>query len=133
MPTRSKKPPKPRAGNARARRAPARPTRAATQPAESDAPSPVAPRRAPPVERTCYEVRLMVCPRNPATCPDVRPVDPRVFCGSPEMLVRFEKAGGAEDDAPEAGFSGVLPGFTITGQPGADPDERDEDTEGGDE
>ncbi len=128
MPTRPTKPPKSRRRGARPRRASPRPAGVATVPAGSDVPGPAAPRQVPPVERTCYEVRLMVCPRDPATCPDVRPVGPRVLCGSPEMLTRFEKAGGGEEHVPEARFSGAPSGFTITRRPDADPDERDEDT-----
>jgi hypothetical protein len=89
-------------------------------------------RPVPKVQRTCYEVRLMVCPRDPATCPETWPVGERVLCGSFEMLARFEKEGGGEDLTPEAGLDETAEGLTITSRPDQDPEER-EDDEAGDE
>jgi hypothetical protein len=85
-------------------------------------------RPVPKVRRTCYEVRLMVCPRDPARCPETWPVEGRVLCGSFEMLARFEKESGGEDFAPEAGLEDAEEqGLTITRRPDQDPEERDDE------
>ncbi len=69
----------------------------------------------------------MVCPRNPATCPETWPMGQRLLCGSFEMLARFEKASGGEDlETPEAGLADVLPGLSIRSRLDADPDEHDQ-------
>jgi hypothetical protein len=140
-------PPKPRASRARARKSPtgALPTTPTTddptrrvKPAAAQVEGPPvaggepsaapATRPVPKVRRTCYEVRLMVCPRDPATCPETWPVEGRVLCGSFEMLARFEKASGGDDFGPEAGFEDAAEhGLTITRRPDQDPEERDEE------
>lgn len=139
MPTRSRRPAS--GASRKAARAPAGSSKG-TKPAKPAKPRPAAraaevttgagapppaPAR-PRVQRTCYEVRLMVCPRNPATCPDTWPLGQKVLCGSTQMLARFEKAGGADDpDATEAGLADALTGLSIRNRPDADPDEVESD------
>ncbi|HEY8368959.1 MAG TPA: hypothetical protein VIM86_06540 [Thermodesulfobacteriota bacterium] len=78
----------------------------------------------------------MVCPRDPATCPETWPVGSRLLCGSFEMLARFEKAGGGDDlENAEAGFADALGDLSIRTRLDADPDDQPDeidDSEGED-
>ncbi len=80
----------------------------------------------------------MVCPRNPAACPETWPMGQRLLCGSFEMLARFEKASGGDDlEHVEAGLADALGGLSIRNRLDADPDDQtddadDEDDEGED-